>query len=172
MEEDRILHLYGNIESSTVYPIFQSIIYINNIDDQQPDNERKPIHLFINSGGGIIYDCLTLVSAIESSKTPIYTYTHGYVMSAGLTVFVAGHKRFAGKYSTFMIHQPTEPLGEDKYFVLMNRLDETKRLMDIRTKFITSKTKLTLEQFEAHQYLDWFMDAEEAKYHGIVHEII
>ncbi|MOA01679.1 ATP-dependent Clp protease proteolytic subunit [compost metagenome] len=119
-----------------------------------------------------MYDAKTLLSAMEASKTPIYTYCHGYVMSAGLTIFTAGHRRFAGNYATFMIHQPTGNAGEDKLFVMENRIEETKRLKNIRTKYICDRTKLTEEDFENNRYIDWFMNTNEAKAYGIVHEVI
>lgn len=181
MTQERTLHLYGNISAETVVPILEEIIRINNEDEllyHQAETKnaaslpRQPIHLYISSGGGSMYDANVLISAMVSSKTPIYTYAYGYVMSAGLSVFLAGHFRIGGQYATFMTHQPAEELGKDRLFVLENRLEETRRLMDIRIKYICNRTKLTPQDFEDNKFIDWFMDSQKALEKGIIHEIM
>ncbi|OME55558.1 hypothetical protein BSK59_13870 [Paenibacillus odorifer] len=172
MNQERVLYLYDTITNQSVAPILAAIIECNIEDDSNETEKREPIHLYINSGGGVMYDANALLSAMDSSKTPIYTYCHGYAMSAALTIFVGGHKRFAGKHATFMLHQPNEKLGEDKLFVLENRIEETKRLMSNRIQYIWNRTNLTLKDFEDKKYIDWFVDSVEALDKEIVHQII
>jgi ATP-dependent protease ClpP protease subunit len=166
MNLNRTIQLYDLINSETVSQVIPEIIRLN-IEDRS-----EPIHLLIDSGGGYMLDSFALLSAMKSSKAPIYTYTYGYCMSAAVPPYLAGEKRYAGEFATFMLHQPKEPLGEDKYFVMENRLEETKRLMNNRIKYITSRCRVTELDFEMHKYIDWFMDVNEAIEYGIVDAII
>lgn len=172
MNLNRVLHLYDTISSVSVAPILSEIIRFNIEDAEIDPRTKEPIHLYINSGGGVVYDANALLSAMDTSKTPIYTYCHGYAMSSALTVFMAGHRRFAGKHATFMLHQPSEDFGESKLYVLENRLDETKRLMNERIKYFINRSNLTLNDFEEHKYIDWILNSQAALDYGVVHEII
>ena len=172
--QNRTLFLYDLINKDTISPLIESIVTINEYDEdkQIPIEKREPIKLYINSYGGTIYDALSGCSAIVSSKTPIYGICYGYAFSAGLTLFVACHKRFGGKYSSYMIHDPSEEIGKDKLYVLEDRIKELRRKKQIRTDFIISRTLLRQQDFDMHRYDDWFFDVNTALELGIVHEIV
>lgn len=74
-------------------------------DKKEKDYKREPIKIYINSYDGEVYDMWGLIDIIVNSKTPIYTYCTGYAMSAAFKIFLAGHKRYCYKHSTFMFHQ-------------------------------------------------------------------
>ena len=65
----------------------------------------KPIKIYIDSYGGYVYNCLGLLSVIDSSKIKIHTIVTGCAMSCGFMIAIHGHKRFAYKNSTLMYHQ-------------------------------------------------------------------
>lgn len=72
---------------------------INLLEQDKKDAEKlktpdiKPIHIFVNSYGGLTDSTFMLVNTIVHSETPIYTYNLGKVASGGTLVFVSGHKR-------------------------------------------------------------------------------
>ena len=71
------------------------------------DMEYKvsPIEIMIDSYGGRVYQCMGLISVVENSKTPIWTYVTGAAMSCGFILLISGHKRFAYKRATPLYHQ-------------------------------------------------------------------
>ena len=102
----RELLLSDRIAQNSVKYAIESIFDINE-DDQQKEEvyknwERTPIKLYINSFGGSVYDGLALIDVIKRSKTPVHTICIGSCMSMGLWIWLAGSKRFIGKYSTYI----------------------------------------------------------------------
>ena len=107
--DERILFLSDDIDNESVGSITWNILRLIKSDDEkdkkEKDYRREPIKLYINSYGGSVYDMWGLIDIILNSKTPIYTYCTGYAMSAAFKIFLAGHKRYCYKHSTFMYHQ-------------------------------------------------------------------
>lgn len=178
MDDKRLLHLYENVSKDSIKPLMENIIKLNYEDDENDSKEknfkRVPIQLFVNSYGGTVYDCLGLIALMEQSKTPIHTYVYGYAMSAGLTIAVSGHKRYGSKYSTFMYHQASNNPGYAKLDILENRVDETRRLQELKDSILISKTKWKQKDLDYvnERQKDWFMTAQEALQYGLIDEII
>jgi ATP-dependent Clp protease protease subunit len=103
--KERIIYLNEDISSFTIAGIVPLIHSINKEDEGIEPKDRKPIHLHITSYGGSAYDGWQIVSTIETSKTPVYTYVEGYAMSMALPIFLAGAKRHLGKYATLLYHE-------------------------------------------------------------------
>jgi ATP-dependent Clp protease protease subunit len=174
---ERTLFLFDAIDKISVKAVVENIIKINKLDDEsdkkEKDFKRIPIELFINSKGGSVYDGLSLINIIENSKTSIHTYVYGQAASMGLLIAVSGHKRFAGRLSTFMYHSVSNTIG-GKLEHLRNRLDEVQRLQNIYDQYLLSKTKCEIEHLRSVQQnkRDWFISPEEALSLGIVDDII
>jgi ATP-dependent Clp protease, protease subunit len=174
---ERTLYLFDGINKSSVKPIIEQIIKINQIDDEkdkkEKDYKRAPIDLIINSNGGSVYDGLGLINVIDNSKTPVHTYVYGLAASMSLLIAASGHMRFAGKLSTFMYHSVSNHIG-GQFEHLKNRLDETQRLQTIYDQYLISKSSFRLEDLknvQEHQR-DWFISPEEALSLGMIDEII
>lgn len=169
----RIIYLNQDISDDTIADIVPLIHKINKDDEGIPVAERKPIHLHITSPGGSAYDGWQLVSTIERSETPIYTYVEGYAMSMGLPIFLAGHKRFLGKYATLLYHElrgAMEGTRQD-----LKRLDkEYDRLQKIYDEYIISKTTVTQAILDEHQHKvsDWYISPAEAGKYSMYDELI
>jgi ATP-dependent Clp protease, protease subunit len=174
---DKTLYLFDAVDKSSVKGVVESIIKTNKIDEdidkREKDYKRIPIDLIINSNGGNVYDGLGLINVIVNSKTPIHTYVYGLAASMGLLIAVSGHKRFAGRLSTFMYHSVSNHIGGHLEHLKI-RLDEVQRLQGIYDQHLLAKTKLRMDDLknvQEHQR-DWFMDPEEAIKLGIIDEII
>jgi len=163
----KILYLDDN-EDNAVDEVIKSILEIN-----EYDKHSSPIKLYINSSGGDVYPFLGLIDVIITSKTPIHTYTLGSAMSSALLVSLAGHKRFAYKHSTFMIHQiSTGEWGTAKH--LEEDLVESKRLQKILDDIILSRTKITKRQLTSiyNHKKDWYINSEDALKYKIIDQIL
>ncbi|KQX48271.1 MULTISPECIES: ATP-dependent Clp protease proteolytic subunit [unclassified Paenibacillus] len=174
---DRTLYLFDGINKSSVKTIVEQIMRINQYDDdkdkKEKDFKRMPIDFIINSNGGSVYDGLGLINVIENSKTPVHTYVYGLAASMSLLIAVSGHKRYAGRLSTFMYHSVSTHIdGHLEH--LKNRVDETQRLQNIYDEYILSKTKLHSDELHRVQenQRNWYLSPDEALSFGIIDEIV
>jgi ATP-dependent protease ClpP protease subunit len=175
----RTLHLYDNISKETVRGIIAEIIRINEEDDEISLNdtkyERKPIKLYVTSGGGNIFDGLCLANVIHSSKTPVHAYIPCYAGSSGFTIAISAHRRFAHINATFTYHDGSTDLKEIKGKLEDVELyvAEIKRIKGLCDELIVKQTSLNqklLDEIKSKR-IDWFLPAESALELGIVHEI-
>lgn len=173
----RILILSDDVDNCSISKVMFNLLFILHTDDEREEKEvnfkREPIKLYINSYGGEIHDMWGLIDVMLNSQTPIHTYCTGYAMSAAFLIFLAGHKRFCYKHSTFMHHNP--------YFV---RCGKYARMVDERTeidyintqveKFVSERTKLTEEDVQTIRNLqqDFYIHSDKVIEYGIVDEIL
>ncbi|MGK4040935.1 ATP-dependent Clp protease proteolytic subunit [Heyndrickxia oleronia] len=171
--KDRVIYLNEDISSYTISAIVPLIHKINKDDEGLDIKDRMPIHLHITSYGGSAYDGWQIVSTIENSKTPVYTYVEGYAMSMGLPIFLAGHRRFLGKYASLLYHELRGGANGTRQEV--KRLDkEYDRLQKLYDDYIVSKTSVTQEILDDHQerVSDWYIGLEDAKKYQMFDELI
>jgi ATP-dependent Clp protease protease subunit len=174
---ERTLYLFDGINKTSVKAVIENIMKINQLDDEKDKKEKDykhvPIDLIINCNGGNVYDGLGLINIIDNSKTPVHTYVYGIAASMGLLVAASGHRRFAGRLSTFMYHSISNTIG-GRLEHLKNRVDEGQRLQDIYDQYLLSKTSLQLEDLKSVQehQRDWFISPEEALAIGMIDEIV
>ena len=171
--KDRVIYLNEDISSYTISNIVPLIHKINKEDEGVEVADRKPVHLYVTSYGGSAYDGWNLVSVIENSKTPVYTYVEGYAMSMGLPIYLAGHKRILGKYATLLYHELRGGANGTRQEV--KRLDkEYDRLQKLYDDYIISKTTVTQEILDDHQerVSDWYIGLEDAKKYEMFDELI
>ena len=90
---NRRLMINGLVDDELIHLITMQILKFNEEDDIIEDSEANlvnkkfdrnddPIKIFINSPGGKVVPSLSIISAIESSKTPVFTYCLGQAASA------------------------------------------------------------------------------------------
>lgn len=167
----RKLFLNTEISQYSVHEIVKHILQYNKEDKGTPVEERKPILLYLVSDGGDLYSCFELIDAIITSKTPVYTINLGYQYSAGFLIGLAGHKRFATRNATYLLH--------DGYCAVEGSAAKTQDSMEFQTRmrdrvkrFTTEHSKITPEEYDGKFRFEWYMYADEAKEKGIVDCII
>lgn len=178
MENERSLFIKELIEDKIICDLISQIIKINEEDDIEEkklkDFERKPIMLYINTHGGDVDSGLILSNVIETSKTPVYTIALAKIYSMGLYIYLAGKKKLAYKYSSFLIHEISDRRCGGLITEIEDKVNRGKELQKILNSIIFSKTKITenklIEIIE--QKKDWIFMAEEAKELNIVDKII
>lgn len=175
--EQRVFFINGEIEKDLIGEICFELTKLINQDNEKEkthkDFTRKPIHIHINSVGGTIYDGWRLVSLIESSKTPIYTYCTGYAFSMGFVIFIAGHRRYMSQFGMLMYHQISGgQIG--KYLDIVQGTKNYERNQNKIEQFIKSKTKISQNKLDEikEKKIDWYIDAEEAISLCIAEELI
>ena len=180
-QKERVLFFNEQVDQKTIGELSKEIIAINELDDylekyyalQELIYKRKPIKIFIDSYGGYVYQCFGLLSIMDASKTPIWTYVTGAAMSCGFLILIHGHRRFAYKLGTPLYHQVGGG-ANGKIKDVEEELVEMKRLQKKIEELTLAKTKITAKKLEDIyvKKIDWYMTAEEARELGVVDEII
>lgn len=132
--------------------------------------ERKPIRILINTYGGLVDPAMSLANLIQISKTPVYIYNLGVCASAGVLIFLSGHKRYNLKGSKFLIHEGEVGMTGQTTKVIEN-LETIKKQEKEIEDYIISKTKIDKKLYNKNRKKEWWISTE-SKDLGIVDEIL
>lgn len=178
--QDRTIILNQDFTDEMIELVVLNILSFNEEDDEREEQltnykrEDSPITIVIHSYGGSIFDCLSVISAIKTSRTPVHTLALGKVMSAGFYTLVAGHKRFAQKYSTLMYHQIAYRKNYDKLVGHIEEAEVGLKLQATLDEIVVEDTKIPMSKLNEVNFSksDWYMTAKEALELGVIDEII
>jgi ATP-dependent Clp protease protease subunit len=137
------------------------------------DDPERPISMYINCPGGIVYHGLAIYDTMQQIQAPIATYALGVTASMGTVLLAAGTKgyRYALPHATVHMHpaggsaQGYAPDVEIQY-------KELKRVEDLIHELLAHHTGQTAEQIAADFDRDRFMTSEEAIEYGLVDDIL
>lgn len=178
---DRTLFLAKQVDQESINHISREILEINSSDEYLGKIAElhgmiytsKPIKLYIDSYGGLVYQCLGLLGIMEKSKVPVHTIVTGAAMSCGFMIAITGHRRYAYDKATLMYHQVSNGFY-GKVKDMEEDLEETKRLQLFIEDHTLSKTKITREQLRENykRKKDWYMPSKKALKLGVIDEIL
>lgn len=179
--KERNLFLSQGVDQESVNKLTKSIIEINDDDERIAKIYKfndlqyfpKPIKIYIDSYGGLVYQCLGLLGVMRNSKTPIHTIVTGCAMSCGFLISISGHRRFGYTKSTYLYHQVSAGAwGSLKD--MEEKVIEIKRLQEIIEGITLEKTSITKKHLEKiyREKTDWYMDTKEALKLGVIDEIL
>jgi ATP-dependent Clp protease protease subunit len=165
--KDRIIFMGEDVNPHTANLIVAQLLFLDN------ESKEKPIHLYINSPGGSVYDALAIYDTMKFVKSKVYTYGIGVQASAAAFLLSSGEKghRFLLPHSTVMIHQPssgTRGKVTDQEIDLRESLRVKKLLEEIMAKNTGQKPETIHEDMERDKWLN----AQEAKKYGLVDQVI
>ena len=137
---------------------------------------QKVVPVVIDSYGGQVYSLMSMISAIKASEIPVATIVEGKAMSCGAVLLSFGEQgmRFADEDATIMIHDVSSG-GRGKIEELKadvaeaDRLDE--KIFTMMARNCGKKDDYFKKKVFNKKHADWFMDAQEAKRHGLVNHI-
>ena len=137
---------------------------------------QKVIPIIIDSYGGQVYSLMSMISAIEAADLPIATIVEGKAMSCGAVLLSFGEQgmRFADPNATVMIHDVSSG-GHGKIEELKADVKEAERLDEkiftMMARNCGKKDDYFKKKVFNKKHADWFMDAQEAKKHGLVNHL-
>ena len=175
--DNRLFYLSDDIDNESIGTICFGLLSLIQSDDnresKEKDFKREPIKIYIQSFGGSVYDMWALIDIILNSKTPIYTYCTGYAMSAGFKIFLAGHKRFCSKHSTFLYHQLSS-ITKGKYQDIVEETDELTRIQEEIEEYVCERTKIPASKLKEIKIkkLNWYFNYKEALKLGVATDLI
>ncbi len=170
---ERTVYITDEITQDTANSIFTLIRFWNTVDKKNnlAKEARKPIKFYINTPGGDLDSVLSIISTMQTSKTPIYTYTVGIGYSGGFFIGICGSKKFGMPYSSYLFHEGCSmDSGDSRKFI--QRVDFYKTNLNRLKKIVLANTSITEEEYNEKIKDDWFFTAEEAKRYGVIDEII
>jgi len=169
--KQRKLYLNDDINSVSAVEIVHHILQFNADDRGVPDEERKPILLYVASCGGSVDAGFALIDAIRCSKTPVYTINIGFQYSMGFLIGLAGHKRFAMPNARFLLHDGSD-FVYDSGAKAQDQMEFHKKA-DARTKeYILAMSRITPEEYDSKFRVEWYMFSDEAKKYGFTDFIV
>lgn len=170
---DRKLWLDKTIEPEVGRQFIEKIQFWNAEDvfNQTPKEERIPIQIYIDTPGGDLTTTMSIVDAIEASKTPVYTIVTGTAYSGGFFIGIAGHKRFGYKSSTYLFHEGSGAFAGDAHKLCQQADFYRKILLRQIKNHVLESTTITENLYDKHYKDDWYFDAEKAKKLGVIEEI-
>lgn len=167
----RILIFNSDVDDSNIENYLMYIIKWNQEDKNLPVEKRKPIRIYINSGGGDVMVSTVIIDVIANSKTPVYGICFGVAASAAYHVFLACHKRYGFKNSIFLQHDGGININQtsSKARDTMNFLSDLENRMK---QNVLLRTTMSEEYYDKVYDQEFWMLADKAKSFGIVDYII
>jgi ATP-dependent Clp protease protease subunit len=152
--------LSGEISYDSAGRAIQWILYEHTLVDKP-----ECLVLYLNSGGGDLYNAFALIDIMRASTIPIHTVGLGNIMSAAALIFACGTKghRTLGKNTGIMLHQFSSDMEgkEHELHAAMRELDFCRnRVVDILTKHCGLSEKIVRDKLLAPT--DAWLTAEEA----------
>ncbi len=164
---DRIIFLNGEVNDAVSALICAQLLFL------ESENPDKPIHLYINSPGGVITSGLAMYDTMRFIKAPVYTLCMGTARSMGSFLLMAGEPggRMALPNASLLVHQPSGGVqGQaSDIFIHAEEIQKTKHRM---TKLYAEHCGRTYEEVERALDRDRYMTAEEALEWGLIDRIL
>ena len=170
MRENGILMLTGKFEMETIMPLVHQIFEYNMME---PELAPERITLMINSPGGRIDSCLTLIDAMNTSEIPVDTMASGLAASCGILTLMAGDNRFASKTAQIMSHQYAAGSSgkEHELYGRIKSFEQTSEWMVDHYKHCTGLSEKVIRK-DLLGPTDVWMTAQEAKGFNIIDQVV
>jgi len=165
--KERIIFLNGPIDDGVASLVCSQLLFL------ESENPTKDISMYINSPGGIVTSGLAIYDTMEYIRPDVSTVCMGQAASMGSLLLTAGAagKRFSLPNARIMTHQPSggfQGQATDIEIHAKEILDLRQRLNGIYEKH----SGKTIKQIEKIMDRDTFMTAEDAKYFGLIDQVV
>ena len=137
------------------------------------ESSEKPINLYINSPGGVIYSGLGVYDTMQYVGAPVSTICVGLAASMGSVLLAAGEdeNRACLPNSRVMIHQPMGG-AEGQASDIEIQAEEIMWLKERLYEILALHTGQDIDQIEADADRNYWMSAEEAAEYGLVDNVL
>ncbi|MDP9319658.1 MAG: ATP-dependent Clp protease proteolytic subunit [Chloroflexota bacterium] len=164
--KDRIIFITDMIEDNMANLIIAQLLFL---DSEDPE---KDIHVYINSGGGVVTAGLAIYDTMQYLRSPINTVCIGQAASMAAVLLAAGApgKRFALPNSRIMIHQGSGGFRGNTPDVMI-QVKELETLVDKLTNILAFHTGQSADKVRKDSDRDRFMSAEDAKAYGLIDDV-
>lgn len=140
-------------------------------DDDDDKVKYNPIYLHINSGGGCLFSCMSIIDTIKNCKVPVYTIGEGQIASAASIMLLSGKKRFMTENSFILIHE-LRTYVSGTYSNLEDDYENSKLLMKKMIKYYKKNSKIPESVLQTLLKKDIYIEAKKSKKYGLIDKIV
>ncbi|MGS1094687.1 ATP-dependent Clp protease proteolytic subunit [Aquamicrobium terrae] len=164
---ERIIFVNGEVNDTVSALVCAQMLFL------ESENPKKPIHLYINSPGGVVTSGFAMYDTMRYIRAPVHTLCMGTAHSMGSFLLMAGEPghRAALPNASLLVHQPSGGFqGQaSDIFIHAEAIQRTKRRM---TRLYAEHCGRTYEEAERALDRDHFMTVEEAVEWGLIDRIL
>lgn len=169
---DKIIFLGTTIDADVANIINAQLLYLNSISDK-----NEEIKMFINSGGGSVYDGMAIYDTMNFIDPSVSTYCMGMAASMASVLLSSGEKgkRYSLPHGKIMIHQVSSGIGRAQCADIQIVAEETKKTQDMLYNILVENTGKTFGEIEHDADRDnWFTPEEAIAYgkYGLIDNIV
>lgn len=170
--ENRTFYIdYEIDEMYSLIELGKIIIEMNMEEKDIPQEELKPIYIWVHSYGGDLEQAFFFCDLLLASRIPIVTITMGAAMSAGFLIFCAGHKRYAFNHSQLLVHSGSAGFQGTAEQIEEAQKNYKKQLNEMK-KYILARTNIDEKIFNKNRAKDWYLTSEELVKYSVVDKLI
>lgn len=160
--QQRVIWFFVGVSDASAQSLCSQLLYLAGIND-------NPIFLNIQSGGGSVYSCFSIINTISTIKAPVHITVCGLAASAAAVITAFGTKGYRSilPHARIMLHQVITGMGRTSFGDFSIHFEETKYLNEQLLNMLFDRMKLSREVFDQKIQRDWFLSAEEAVQYGI-----
>jgi ATP-dependent Clp protease protease subunit len=164
---DRIIFLNGEVNDSVSALVCAQLLFL------ESENPTKPIHLYINSPGGVITSGLAMYDTMQFITAPVHTLCMGTARSMGSFLLMAGEPghRMALPNASLHVHQPLGGVQGQASDIRIHA-EEMLRTKERVTRLYAQHCGRSYEEVERDLDRDRFMTAEEAREWGLIDTVL
>ncbi|WP_373778023.1 ATP-dependent Clp endopeptidase proteolytic subunit ClpP [Glaesserella sp.] len=165
--KERIIFLSGEVEDNMANLIVAQLLFLESEDPE------KDISIYINSPGGSVTAGMAIYDTMNFIKPDVSTVCIGQACSMGAFLLSAGAKgkRFALPHARVMIHQPLGGFRGQASDIQIH----AKEILQIKhtlNQRMAEHSGQPIEKVEKDTDRDNFMSAIEAKYYGLIDDVV
>lgn len=165
--KDRIVFIVGEINDAVANIVIAQMLFL------EAENNERGIHLYINSGGGLVTSGLAIYDTMRYVKCPVGTICIGQACSMAAVLLAAGARgqRRVLPNARVMIHQPLGGFSGQATDIEIH----AKEILAAKKKInrlLADATGKSEKQLAADTERDRFFDAGEAVKYGLADKVL
>ena len=164
---ERIVFLNGEVNDAVSALVCAQLLFL------EAENPKRPIHLYINSPGGVVTSGFAMYDTMQYIKAPVHTLCMGTARSMGSFLLMAGEpgERAALPNASLHVHQPLGGFQGQASDILIHaeEMQQTKRRI---IRLYAEHCGRTYEDVERTLDRDRFMSAEEGLQWGLIDRVL
>lgn len=164
---ERIICVMGPIDDTIASLVIAQLLFL------QSESNNKPIHMYINSPGGVVTSGLAIYDTMQYILNPISTWCVGQAASMGSLLLTAGTPgmRHSLPNARIMVHQPSGGARGQATDIAI-QAEEILKLKRQINNIYAKHTGQPLEIVEGVMERDRYMNPMEAQDWGLIDKVL